>query len=494
MGKKSKSKRSSGGAQKAADATLAKDFNNKLTITPSETASCWICLDDDPDDFGQPIRRDCSCRGDSGWVHLGCIIKYAESKSEEWIAKNGEMYWGTGMLASGGFDSELGDTAPWGLCPNCKQGYLNQFAIDVMDAKVAFTQKRFPTSQDFPCDPFKYIHVLLEKLVTLHHVCDGELAIVEVAAQGRKVAGEIFEVAAKMRNCLNHNSIPQSRERITQHEASTYQSLGDLSVSEISHEVISREDGSKEAVKIKNYEKSIALSKSIGDHFSASNTEICLGRARMILKPKNGKDEQKQKREAKENIHLLRERLKILDGIGGGPGAGSHSVKQDLAVALLAGGHVIEAERLCEELAITCRQVNGGDHSATKSVVGLLKVVKTRRVQFRNGDPANFKLLRYTDSGDKCVVRGPMTRENFGVGEGKTFTVDIGDVGILPPTPVVCVGLKGAKHLNGKIGDARDYDHEKGRYTVVFEDNKSKSALVKYENLRVLIDLPKRDE
>eukprot|EP00984_Skeletonema_dohrnii_P002164 scaffold744_cov93-Skeletonema_dohrnii-CCMP3373.AAC.1 len=62
MGKKSKSKRSSGGAQKAADAKLAKDFNNKLTITPSETASCWICLDDDPDDFGQPIRRECSCR------------------------------------------------------------------------------------------------------------------------------------------------------------------------------------------------------------------------------------------------------------------------------------------------------------------------------------------------------------------------------------------------------------------------------------------------
>jgi hypothetical protein len=25
--------------------------------------SCWICLDDEPDQFGKPPVRDCSCRG-----------------------------------------------------------------------------------------------------------------------------------------------------------------------------------------------------------------------------------------------------------------------------------------------------------------------------------------------------------------------------------------------------------------------------------------------
>jgi hypothetical protein len=335
--------------------------------------------------------------------------------------------------------------------------------------------------------------VLVAKLTTHRQFCEQVgLNSSEVAAQGREVACEIIALAAKMRDCLNHNRIPQSRQRIIHYEASMYRLLGDISLTEIADGVVSRADGLKEAVK--NYEKSIELFKSIGDNFSASSVEICLGRTRKICKPKqryNGKDAQ---REAKQDIHLLREQLKMAEGLGGGDGAESLAIKQDLAAALYSGGHVIEAERLAEELVNTSQRVNGTNHSATKGFEEFLNIAKRRRVQIRNGGPANYKLLRYTDSGDKCVLQGLMTREKFGERKGKTLTIDIGYAVILPPTPVVCVGLKGAKHLNGKIGDARDHDREKGRYVVVFEDNKLKPVLIKCENLRVLFDLPKKDE
>jgi hypothetical protein len=45
-------------------------------------AVCYLCLDGDVDEAGQPLRRDCACRGtDAGFVHLSCLAKYAASKS-----------------------------------------------------------------------------------------------------------------------------------------------------------------------------------------------------------------------------------------------------------------------------------------------------------------------------------------------------------------------------------------------------------------------------
>ncbi len=44
---------------------------------------CWICFDEGPDDDGAPLIRNCSCRGTSGFVHLSCVVNYAENKSRE---------------------------------------------------------------------------------------------------------------------------------------------------------------------------------------------------------------------------------------------------------------------------------------------------------------------------------------------------------------------------------------------------------------------------
>ena len=56
----------------------------ETTMEFSDVASCYICLDEGPDEAGKPLVRDCSCRGDTaGFAHLSCIIEYAEQKSKQ---------------------------------------------------------------------------------------------------------------------------------------------------------------------------------------------------------------------------------------------------------------------------------------------------------------------------------------------------------------------------------------------------------------------------
>ena len=63
---------------------------------------------------------------------------------------------------------------------------------------------------------------------------------------------------------------------------------------------------------------------------------------------------------------------------------------------------------------------------------------------------------------------------------------------------VICCGLVSASHLNGELGDVRDWKYDsttKGvRLAVRFQKNKGvKSALVKPENVRIAFELPSKD-
>ena len=97
----------------------------KTTMAVPDGASCYICLDEEPDEEGKPLVRDCSCRGDTaGFAHLSCIFEYAEQKSEQ------------------AADSDLaGFSTPWGKCNNCHQPFQNQVALDLSSAFVSFTEK-----------------------------------------------------------------------------------------------------------------------------------------------------------------------------------------------------------------------------------------------------------------------------------------------------------------------------------------------------------------
>ena len=86
---------------------------------------CWICLDSGPHaESSSPLRRDCSCRGLSGYAHIDCLSRYAQRKSS--IA-------GTADLTAFG--------RPWEVCPNCNQPYRNEMAIDLSSAFIEFVDE-----------------------------------------------------------------------------------------------------------------------------------------------------------------------------------------------------------------------------------------------------------------------------------------------------------------------------------------------------------------
>jgi E3 ubiquitin-protein ligase DOA10 len=78
------------------------DAASSLAIGGDREAVCYLCLDGGvDDDDGQPLLRDCACRGtDAGFVHLSCLTNYAAAKSRQASEMN-----------------EFSD--PWKICPSC---------------------------------------------------------------------------------------------------------------------------------------------------------------------------------------------------------------------------------------------------------------------------------------------------------------------------------------------------------------------------------------
>ena len=91
-------------------------------------AACYFCLGEEADEEGKPLVRDCSCRGDSGFAHLDCLVKYAEQKCKAVV------------------DRDFGAFAePWYKykCNNCKQPFQNQLSVDLASAFVSFTEATY---------------------------------------------------------------------------------------------------------------------------------------------------------------------------------------------------------------------------------------------------------------------------------------------------------------------------------------------------------------
>ena len=77
---------------------------------------CWICLDADSDEHGTP-RRDCSCRGTAGYVHVSCLIDMAGKKSDAIDLSKWNEHTTLGVSVGG---TEIN---PWRECITCRQVY-----------------------------------------------------------------------------------------------------------------------------------------------------------------------------------------------------------------------------------------------------------------------------------------------------------------------------------------------------------------------------------
>ena len=90
-------------------------------------ASCWLCLEEGPDESGKPLVRDCSCRGSSGVAHVSCIINYAKSESRR-------------IYESRPFEGPVKCIKPFDYCPNCKQSYQNDLSKTLAKACMEFVE------------------------------------------------------------------------------------------------------------------------------------------------------------------------------------------------------------------------------------------------------------------------------------------------------------------------------------------------------------------
>lgn len=89
---------------------------------------------------------------------------------------------------------------------------------------------------------------------------------------------------------------------------------------------------------------------------------------------------------------------------------------------------------------------------------------------------------------DLLMVKGPLNTE--------TCVTRPSPVNLFVPSlgcPVMCHGLVGATHLNGKLGEIRQISiigQPDCRLAVHFEEKSQKPASVKPENLRIVFKLP----
>eukprot|EP00984_Skeletonema_dohrnii_P001534 scaffold486_cov148-Skeletonema_dohrnii-CCMP3373.AAC.15 len=174
----------------------------------------------------------------------------------------------------------------------------------------------------------------------------------------------------------------------------------------------------------------------------------------------------------------------------------------NLVTALFEAYHTMEALRLLNRLKVISRRVHGSDHRVTTDTMLLLNQLQVRYVcidiDIGSEMPYQYQALRYENDGKSCVIQGPVPRnvhEPRNVDDEKTFSVPTAVICFQLGTPVMLHGLKKAAHLNGEIGDVREFCQSTDRCVVHLEDKGLKPVKVKHENLRIVFDLvdPKKE-
>ena len=118
------------------------------------SALCYICLDEGPDEAGKPLVRDCSCRGNTaGFAHQSCIMEYAKQKSKQ------------------AADSDLwAFSTPWDDCNNCNQPFQNQVALDLSSGFISFAEEAYGYPGTDKWDKVKVMAALRSKIESLFKV------------------------------------------------------------------------------------------------------------------------------------------------------------------------------------------------------------------------------------------------------------------------------------------------------------------------------------
>ena len=443
-----------------------------LTSINDVTSPCWICLDEEPNEGGPP-RRDCSCRGNAGFVHMSCITKYAEKKIKE-----------INSVFKLSLDDLMKCINLWEICPNCGQAYQHEFAIDLADSALTFFANDGISGNPLT-DNIQVMEALRMKIQAIRAMdCEENLDMRKVA---KKVAKKMLSLIDSIKT--KHGEQNQCPNLLGRREIYACHQLAFLNRMD---ETLSAD---KEALQY--FKRADKVSISIG---MIKESKMC--------EPVITELESKIKGTQIPFIDTILEAQKRYnDHVKMGRGNDVTIISMGLRVAsgLSLVNRDLEAERMLINISATSRRILGPAHDITKEIgTQLEKCMKKRFVRCitnSDGDVQVFRAIRYEDGGSICVVKGPMTtKENrnsydsyrftpddLDSEEGKIIKVDNRNIFYFKGSIVECHGLKKAAHLNGKFGTVESSANS--RYVVAFEEKNLKSAAVKPENLRIAFDL-----
>jgi hypothetical protein len=285
-----------------------------------------LCLDGGDDESGQPLRRDCACRGtDAGFVHLSCLTDYAAAKSKGWNGRSMNEF-----------------INPWEECPGCHQYYQNDFRIEIATEFVSFVRRQYPR------DTQKQVEALHLKLRALNNMLDRLQPVQQIEAG--VTANVLLSLIDRMKN-----DAPPLPEHYSLMKASTYGTLGRIASAE----------GTKESARraVTQFEKQLEVYKAIDD-----DEGIAVAKGNIAIA--------KSKYEGGNNNEMLKSSEELYEmrvaQIGELSEYTIHAGKC-YAINLREANRGDEARDLLTKLLATSKQVFGSDHNITRSVESELK-------------------------------------------------------------------------------------------------------------------------
>jgi hypothetical protein len=294
------------------------DTTSSLASGDDDGAVCYLCLDGGVDESGQPLRRDCACRGtDAGFVHLACLAEYAETKSKQAHDMNQFI-------------------KPWQVCPGCHQKYQNELAIDIANKFVSFVRRQYPGDTQMQVEAlYVKLCVLMGMLVRLQPVQKIEAGF---------TTNELLSMIDRMKaNAL-------LLKRYSFFAANAYNAQGRIALQE------GTEESARRAVT--HFENALEVHETIG-HVEG----IAIAKAnRAIAKSKYEDGSNEEVLEASQEVYELR-----IAEHGEGNEQTIRAGKK-YAIDLHNANRRDEARDLITKLLATSKQVLGPHHSTTKEV------------------------------------------------------------------------------------------------------------------------------
>ena len=284
---------------------------------------CYLCLGGGvDDDAGQPLRRDCACRGtDAGFVHLSCLTDYAETKSKQALDLR-----------------EFRD--PWYTCPSCHQKYQNELAIDIANKFVPFVRRQYPD------DTQMQVESLYVKLCVLMGM------LMRLQPRQKREAGVTADVLLSMIDRMKANALLL---RYSWFEANAYHV----------HGMIALQEGTEESARraVAHFEKYLKVCKTISDADGIATAKQNIAIA-------------KSKYEGGMNSETLKASEELYEMRVAEHGEGNEytiEAGKFYAINLQKANREEEARELFTKLLATSKQVLGTNHKTTKNIELSLK-------------------------------------------------------------------------------------------------------------------------